>query len=79
MIHAQRLSLLEHHFAVRASCPHCRDWPEPLLLRGTQEPSRVCPVCGRQPTTIRLVRCDFYHNADRLLAIEWLNEKECGS
>ena len=72
MIHAtQRLAALERHFAVRASCSHCRDWPEPLLLRGTQEPPR-CPICGRQPMAVRIVRDDnFYRNADRL--------KECES
>jgi hypothetical protein len=68
MTYTRRLIALERRFAVRATCPNCRDWPEPLVLRGTGESPR-CPACGRQPLTIRIVRDrNFYGNANRLPA-----------
>ena len=65
--HARRLAVLERCLAVWTSCPHCRDWAEPLLLRGAEQEAPSCPACGRRLPAVKLIRDpDFYHNADRL-------------
>jgi hypothetical protein len=68
---ATRLGRLEALTGSTGPCPLCADWRELILLRDKAPEPPCCPVCGRQPFVVRLVRDpNFYHNRERLDALE---------
>jgi hypothetical protein len=68
---ANRLRRLEMVAGSTGPCPVCPDSLRPVHLRDDAPEPPSCPVCGRRPFVVRLVRDeDFYNNRQRLEEVQ---------